>query len=143
MGQKRIPIADYIGGRLGTRRKARAPTRSHTPGVMNKLERAYADRLELMKADGSIHDFWFEPMRIVLAHKTDAARSKTICPDFLVQALDGTLEFHDTKPTKKDGRPYVTEDAHEKMRWLATTYPFDVFYVYRKKAEGWIKERVA
>ena len=42
----------------------------HEPGVMNGLEKKYAQHLEMRKMVGEIVDYKFEPLKLKLAPKT-------------------------------------------------------------------------
>lgn len=108
------------------KRFARARPR-HTPGTMNKLEQAYAQRLELLKRAGEIQEYHFECIKFKLAPNT------FYTPDFMVVAKDGTLEFHETKG-------FFEDDARVKIKVFASLYPFRVIAVRKEKGEWTIEE---
>jgi hypothetical protein len=58
---------------------------------MNSTERAYASRLERLKLEGKIANYWFE------AHRLPLDDEWTYMPDFLVRTLDGAHEHHEIK----------------------------------------------
>jgi len=118
--------------------KARA--RQHKPGQMNKNEAAYARQLDELLRDGDIVRYRFESMKFRLA---DLA---FYTPDFEVQLRDGTLEFHEVKPSYrqklKDGTrrevPFCFEDAKLKIRVAAEQFEELAFLiVFPLKAGGW------
>ena len=88
-----------------------ASTRPIVRGQMNKTEERYALELTVLKAGGSVHDFWFEGLKLRLADNT------FYTPDFLVQRPDGSLECHEIKGHWED-------DARVKIKVAATLYPF-------------------
>ncbi len=71
---------------------APSPPKVQKPREMNGLERSYQERLFLQVAVGEIA--WagsHESIRLELAH------GSWFTPDFPVVAMDGVLEFHETK----------------------------------------------
>lgn len=89
---------------------------------MNKLEKAYSERLALLQGTGHILGFAYEAIKLRLADKT------FFTPDFIVYAQDGTVEFHEVKGFWED-------DARVKIKVAATQYPFRVLAVTRVKGE--------
>ena len=82
----------------------------HKPGVMNKLEAAYANHLEQEKRAGRIMWWAFESMKFKLAEKTFYS------PDFIVMGNDGYLEGHEVKGFWED-------DARVKIKCAAEKFP--------------------
>ena len=99
--------------------KARA---KRTPGTMNGLESAYADRLEMLRLAGEIRDWKYEAITLKLAPKT------TYTPDFAVVEKDGTLEFHETKG-------FMREDAHVKLKTAAALFPWFRFVLVTRDSK--------
>jgi len=102
-----------------------------TPGVMNKLEQAYALELDGYKAADAIVEWWYEPIKLRLAKRT------WYTPDFMVQHADGTLEFVEVKGRWED-------DARVKIKVAAEKYwPFFMTAIQKaskKDGGGWTKE---
>lgn len=90
---------------------------------MNKWERRYADRLELLKAGGEV--LWWKFEGITLKIAPDCRYT----PDFLVMLKDSTLELHEVKGFWRD-------DAKVKCRLAADLFPFPVWIVKPMKG-GW------
>lgn len=107
------------------------------PGEMNKVERRYADRLELLKRAGEIEDFKFESIKLRLADKT------FFTADFFVVMPDMTIELHECKGAKKkpNGEPgfWAEEDAKLKIKVAAEQWPFRFVVVFPVK-DGWGRE---
>lgn len=82
---------------------------------MNKLEAAYFDHLQLLLSAKKILWFKYKPGSLCLT--THDGKSVHYRPDFMVMALDGTLEIHETK-----GR--WEEDAIRIFKIAADTFPF-------------------
>lgn len=111
------------------RKFARAKTyQRHKPGVMNKLEKRYSEHLNLLKAAGEVHEWWFEAFKFKLTEDRC-----TFTPDFLVQLPDGTLEVRETKG-------WFREDAKLKLKLMAALFPFRCFLVKEVKKSWVIKE---
>lgn len=94
------------------------------PGVMNKTEQAYADRLEALRAARQIQSWKFEAVKLRLADKTFYS------PDFLVVDADGYVELHEVKGFWED-------DARVKVKVAAEQFPFRFLAVKKvSKAKG-------
>lgn len=107
--------------------KAKAARGSfHKRGQMNKLEAAYAARLESLKLAGEIADYRFECIKLRLADNTFYA------PDFIVLRADGVFEVHEVKGHWED-------DARVKIKVAAGLYPFK-FIAARKQKGAWVFE---
>ena len=104
----------------------------HVPGKMNALEAAYAEVLESERRDGTIQNYWFEKIKLVLADRC------TYMPDFMVLTDDGFIEMHECK-----GFPTDTW----KVKWKLSIDQFPLFkfvLVTRKNAKSeWVREEVA
>jgi hypothetical protein len=111
---------------MSFRPRARANIRPRTPGQMNKTERSYANRLELLQRDGKVHQYWYESHKVKLADRT------WYSPDFMVQFPDGTVEFHEVKGFWED-------DARVKVKVAARLFPFTVRCFTKRKGE-WVEE---
>lgn len=93
-------------------------------GEMNKTEQRYADHLNLLKSQGAVLWWEFEPMNLRLA---DNCFYKV---DFLVLRFDGALEVHETKG-------YWTDDALIKIKVAAEKFPFR-FIALQWKNKQWV-----
>jgi hypothetical protein len=97
-------------------------------GVMNATEAAYAQKLELEKRAGAIHDYQFEPCSLRLG------KNLHYTPDFLVIGFDMVVEFREVKGQWQD-------DARAKIKMAATKFPWFRFIAIRKKSKkdggGW------
>lgn len=90
---------------------------------MNKWERRYADRLELLRAGGEVLWYRFEGITLKLAPDC------RYTPDFLVMLANGELELHEVKGFWRD-------DAKVKCRLAADLFPFPILVV-KPSAGGW------
>lgn len=102
-------------------------TSQPTPGVMNKTEARYAERLETLRLAGEVLWYAFESVKLRLADRTHYT------PDFIVMMADGTTEFHEVKGFWRD-------DARVKIKIAAELYPFRFLAVRRVKGD-WEFER--
>lgn len=107
--------------------KFRARGRVHRRGQMNKLELAYSQRLENLKATGHILWWRYEAIRLRLA---DGA---FFGPDFFVMDKDGNLEVHETKG-------YMQEAANVRLKVAAEVFPFKFLLVKLIRGQWDIKE---
>ncbi len=121
--RKRATVANYATVRP-TAKACRYTM--HKRGQMNKLEAAYAARLESLKLAGEIADYRFECIKLRLADNTFYA------PDFMVLKPDGAFEIHEVKGHWED-------DARVKIKVAAEMYPFK-FIAARKVKGAWIFE---
>ena len=107
----------------------------HKPDVMNGLESAYADYLDILmakcdalaNATPEIKHWMFEPFKLRLAIKT------FYTPDFLVVTADDLLEIHEVKG-------FVRDDAIVKLKVAAEKFPFKFIMVrkqLKKDGGGW------
>ena len=99
----------------------------------NKTEVAYQQFLDLQKAAGEIHDYWWEGLKLRLAPKT------FLTLDALIQNNDGSLELHDVKGN------LIMPEAMVKMKVAAEKFPFPIFIVRqipKREGGGWSKTRV-
>lgn len=108
--------------------KARTPPLPYA----NRLEADYAALLELRKRAGELHDWRYQPLRLILANRC------TYEPDFLVIATDQTLELHETKGG------WFRDDARVKVKVVARLFPwFKLVIVTRKSIKaGWQYEEI-
>jgi hypothetical protein len=109
---------------------------------MNRTERAYAQRLELLWRAGEIAWWAYEPFLIALA---DGLKYR---PDFVVVRkgeVDGSvhLEVHETKGTPRGRRL-----GEAKVKMAATIYPWIAFFILeaerdaRRRIVSWRSRRV-
>ena len=98
----------------------------HRSGQMNKLEAAYAARLESLKLAGEIADYRFECVKLRLADKT------FYTPHFMVLRPAGEFEMHEVKGHWED-------DARVKIKVAAAQFPFK-FVAIKKGKNGWNRE---
>ena len=98
----------------------------------SNLERAYAQRLDLLKRAGEIIDWRYEAMRFRVGGKVNL-RDAFYTPDFLVITGE-RVELHETK-----GR--WMEAARVRIAAAASLFPWFAFKaVYRKKKEWTIED---
>jgi len=104
----------------------------HVKGVMNQNEERYA---EVLNEQGLTYAF--ESITFTLAPRT------TLLPDFAVVTHDGTLELHEVKGGKKNGKYHVEPDAWLKLKMAAAKFPWLRFVVvWWHKDYGWNKQEV-
>ncbi len=96
------------------------------PGVMNRLEHAYADELEEQKRAGKIAWYAFEAIKFRLADKT------FYTPDFIVMGPLGDIEAHEVKGFWQD-------DARVKIKVAAELFPLPFCAVTHRKKQ-WVYE---
>lgn len=96
------------------------PRQRHVPGTMNKTEKAYAERLDLLQRAGEIRSWKFESVKFKLADKT------YYTPDFMV-VTEEQVEFHDTKGS------FVEDDFMVKVKVVAEMYPEFCFKLVEAK----------
>lgn len=94
-------------------------------GQMNKTEKLYNDRLELLKQAGEVLWFAYEPANLRLAPKCYYR------VDFLVMTKDGALEAHEVKGFWED-------DALVKIKVASEKFPFRFVAMQYIKKE-WVK----
>jgi len=104
---------------------------SHTPGVMNKTEAAWANQLEARRKVGEILSWRFEGLTLKLAP------GLRYTPDFEVVMPNGLIQFHETKGG------YAREDAVVKLKTAAVIFPEFRFFLCRRIRTEWIVEEVA
>jgi len=95
-------------------------------GSMNKLETAYAQRLELLRQSGQIRNFRFEAVKLRLAENT------FYTPDFYV-VTEQEIQLHEVKGFWED-------DARVKIKVAAFEYPEFQFIAVKKNKGEWIFE---
>ena len=96
---------------------------------MNKLEKKYADNLELKRLAGEIVSWKYEPREFELAHRC------TYTPDFevvfSVGMQDDRIEYHETKGWMRD-------DAAVKLKVAARMFPQYTFVLVKwDPKKGW------
>lgn len=118
MGEVQVPAA--VSG----------STRSqHAPGMMNGLEKRYAQHLALRRTVGEIMGFKFEPLKLRLAPKTYYS------PDFSVMMPDGRVELHEVKGG------HWEDDARVKIKCAAAMFPeFRIVAAQEKGKGNWVFE---
>lgn len=92
------------------------------PRKMNKLEAAYAARLQMEKAQGRVLYWSYESVKLRLADKT------WYTPDFFVIVADGTAEVHETKG-------FWHDDARVKIKVAADLFPFRFIAIQKIKGQ--------
>jgi len=103
-------IPKHIRDQFG---KAKGGPAKKRRGQMNRTEARFAKEvLDLMKADGDIHDYRFEPLRLRLAE------GAYYCPDFVVKHQDGTVEFVEVKGFWREAARLRIKVAAEQYGWL-------------------------
>lgn len=98
----------------------------HVSGEMNGLEKKYALFLEQRRICGEIRTWKFEAIKLRLAKATFYG------PDFMVVALDGRIELHETKAHAED-------DWRVKHKVAVEMFPEFKFVVvkWNKNTRGW------
>lgn len=126
---------------FGFQFKRRTPGKGRTakrvPGTMNKTEERY-EREVLIPLFQTQAVIWygFEAMTFKLA---DDLR---YTPDFAVQLADGTMEFHEVKAGKKDGKVLCEDDALVKIKASPVRFPFTFRMRWFSKPQNQWVERV-
>ena len=95
-------------------------------GVMNGLEKKYAQRLEMLKYQGEILWYAFEGQKFRLADKT------FYTPDFMVLTADGQFKAFEVKGHWQD-------DARVKIKVAAEMHPIQ-FVGVMLKSGVWVYE---
>ncbi len=114
--------------------KPKAYGARHVPGTMNRLEAAFAQRLEARKLAGEVAWYRFEAMTIRLVDRDNLTR---FTPDFLVQLADGELVVYEVKGG------LFPEHNRLKLKLAADQYPFRFILARRpRKAEPWTEEDI-
>lgn len=116
---------DRVKPKFAVKTQAKALPHAHS---MNQTEQKYAARLKLMKREGEIKDWKFEPFNIRLA------KNCFYKPDFVVVMPDDTIQVHEVKG-------YWTDDALVKIKVAAETLPWFLFKSVRLKQGRW-EERI-
>lgn len=106
---------------------------------MNKLERRYADNLELKRLAGEIQRWRYEPCKFELAHRC------TYTPDFDIITKDGYIEYHEVKCPDmrlKSGKikrgEYLHPETFIKLKVAARQYPQCKFVLVKwHEISGW------
>ena len=94
--------------------------------VMNKLEKRYAEYLELQKIADLIAGWWWEPMKFRIGPNFKT----TYCPDFMVEPKDGQIRFDETKG-------FLRDDAAVKFKVAAQMYPLFGWRMVQWKVGQW------
>jgi hypothetical protein len=96
-------------------------------GKMNGTEKAYAQRLEVLKHDGAIIDWKFHVLRVRLADNTYYE------PDFIVMTAERELQIHETKGS------FTTDKGQIKVKLCAEVLPwFRVFKCSKQNDGSWV-----
>ena len=117
--------------RKAARHKAPKPRGKHVAGMPNELELEYADTfLRPRKLAGEIR-YTYEPEALRLCHRT------TITIDWRVTILaTGEVEWHEVKGW------YCPEDGWIKLKFAASLYPDQKFFLCRKQRKAWAVKSV-
>jgi hypothetical protein len=119
--------ADHQARRNAPAAPVEAPAPRSAANKMNKLEAAYDQHLELLKAAGEIRGHRFQPMRLRLA---TGAYYK---PDFGVWKRDGSFELHETKG-------FWREAARVRIKVAAELFPMFLFIAIKRDGGNWQRE---
>lgn len=106
------------------------------PGKMNMGEEKYSKVLQLMKLAGEIQDWKFEPVKLRIG---PVGSRCTYTPDFMVTALDDTIQFHEIKG-RSGNKAWCEEDAKVKIKSAAEQYPFCFILCWPSVNGGWERE---
>lgn len=108
-------------------------------GAMNKTEQRYADRLAMQVMLGEV--VWWKFGKVTFKIGDDCR----FTPDFAVMLPDCTVEFIDTKGTKKGAngkmKAWSEEDARVKIAAAAEQFPFVFKRAFFANGE-WVHEQV-
>ncbi len=110
--------------------------RSKLAGEMNLTEQAYAKWLAERRLLGEVIAFKFEAFGLRLADKS------WYRPDFLVQMMDCSLEFHEVKACDAQGNILKEDDADVKWKVAAESFPMFTFRMMGHLRSGGWKEVV-
>lgn len=121
----RCGASSLRGASLVWRIRARGRGVRKPPGVMNRLESAYAQHLALRRAAGEVEWFAYEAVKLRLADKT------FLTVDFFLMLRTGELEAHECKGG------HIEDDAAVKLKVAASIYPFRFVLVRRAGPSGW------
>jgi uncharacterized protein DUF1064 len=108
----------------GQRRAERQRLPTTNAVGQNKTEAAWSRHLADLKANGSIRDYWWEPIKLRLAGNTSYR------PDFLVWRLDGTIAICEIKG-------FMREDSAAKIKMCPEKFPWLEFFVVFRKRQTW------
>ena len=93
-------------------------------GKMNKTEARYAEHLELLKSNGQIINWQFEPFGLRLSTEKCFYH-----PDFFVTYND-VFEVHEVKAfNRKAKAPLVKDDSLVKIKVASTVFQYWVFKI--------------
>jgi hypothetical protein len=108
------------------------------PRTMNKTEQQHAWSLAAQVHDNPrlISGYEFEAIKLFIG-MTPEGRQMWYCPDFMVQRIDKTIEFHEVKGG------YIPEDGYVKLTAAARMYPMFIFVLYQKTKAGWRRKEIA
>jgi hypothetical protein len=105
-------------------------------GVMNGTEAAYALVLEERRRLGLIREWSYESEKLTIAY-----RCKYVV-DFRLVMPDGSIEYHEIKGSKRNGRFYTRDKGLIKIKVAATRYSDRRFYIVWKVKGEWRQELV-
>jgi hypothetical protein len=91
---------------------------------MNKLERAFWERLQAARSDGIFRDIYREPLKLRLAGNT------FYTPDFLTYSPFNGMHLWETKG-------YMREDAAIKLKVAASMYPSFAWVLVQRDRGRW------
>ena len=94
----------------------------HTPGEMNRMEKAFAGELDLWKIAGEIQEYQFESVKLKLA------KGCYYTPDFLV--VKDHIYFYEVKG-------FMRDDAAVKLKIAARLFPWAQFILVTQDGSGW------
>jgi hypothetical protein len=114
--------------KMGQLMPERCPSKRR--GFRSKLESDYAARLTALQNVGVIRSWKYEAVRFKIGN------GASFTPDFLVEELDGTIEFHETKG------PFAREASIVRIKSAALQYPWCRFYLVTRHGDNWQSERV-
>lgn len=96
-------------------------------GAMNKTERRYADKLEALKRNGEIIDWYFEAVKFRLANNC------YYTPDFMIIDNTNVICFEEIKGG------YIMEDSLIKWKTVSEKYPYFHFKMLSYSAKEGFK----
>jgi len=117
---------------------AMEPAKPKPPRGMNKTESAYARRLDLLKQQGEVLWWAFEPISLRLTSGMTGGKCRMYKPDFLVVIplgpKGGGLEFHELKG-------HAWESGIIRFDVAAEMNPWATFRMFGHDGGEWIMRR--
>ena len=121
--------------KTGNRFTGLSKGRTAKRGMMNKTETRYAADLEIMKANGTIINYWFEPFSLRLSHAASGQPAR-YTPDFLLLYPDGRTVVVDVKGGMVDNAAIV------RAKCAAELFSLWEFWIVQWKDKKWTTQEL-